>query len=122
MRHFHIINIPNASDEILTKIFDTILRNFLTAFSFNEKIIKFCTLAVASTIDMYNEVNKNLLPIPSKFHYLFNMRDISKVFQGILMARPYFVTDTAAFTKLWLHECQRIFMDRLCTPEDIEYF
>ena len=80
MRHFHIINIPNASDEILTKIFDTILRNFLTSYSFNEKIIKYCTLAVASTIDMYNEVNKNLLPIPSKFHYLFNMRDISKVF------------------------------------------
>jgi dynein heavy chain len=29
MRHFHIINIPNASEEILTIIFDKIIGDFL---------------------------------------------------------------------------------------------
>lgn len=80
MRHFHIINIPIASDEILTQIFGTILGNFLRSHNFNSSIIKQCDIAVSSLIDMYNQVNINLLPIPSKFHYLFNMRDVSKVF------------------------------------------
>lgn len=86
MRHFHVINIPNASDETLESIFSTILEAFLRGHKFNPNTIKCSRTAVNATIDMYNQVNKHLLPIPSKFHYLFNLRDISKVFQGLLMA------------------------------------
>ena len=40
---------------------------------------------VAATIEVYNSISAELLPTPSKFHYTFNLRDISKVFQGLLM-------------------------------------
>lgn len=56
-----------------------------------------------------------MLPIPEKFHYTFNLRDIAKVFQGILLTSPISVTDTDTFAKLWLHETSRVFLDRLCT-------
>ena len=46
-----------------------------------------------------------MLPIPSRFHYLFNMRDVAKVFQGILMTQSSAVPDSRVFAKLWLHEC-----------------
>ena len=35
-------------------------------------------------IKMHQTVAKEFLPLPGKIHYLFNLRDILKVLQGIL--------------------------------------
>jgi len=36
------------------------------------------------------------------------------------MCEPYKIADDDKYAKLWLHECTRVFADRLCTQEDIE--
>lgn len=36
---------------------------------------------VAATIEVYNTIRAELLPTPAKSHYLYNMRDLSKLFQ-----------------------------------------
>ena len=36
-------------------------------------------------IDVYKTILAQLLPTPAKSHYTFNIRDLSKVFQGMLM-------------------------------------
>ena len=40
---------------------------------------------VMSSIEVYKTVCASLLPTPSKSHYTFNLRDLSKIFQGVLM-------------------------------------
>lgn len=41
---------------------------------------------VDATIRVYSTITSQLLPTPAKSHYTFNLRDLSKVFQGMLMA------------------------------------
>ena len=48
-------------------------------------MIEYCPTMVQTCIDVYNTIQTQLLPTPSKSHYTFNLRDLSKVFQGILM-------------------------------------
>ena len=77
---------------------------------------------VAATIEVYNSISAELLPTPSKFHYTFNLRDISKVFQGLLMISPVKCKDQDTLSKLWLHESQRVFYDRLINEDDQQWF
>jgi dynein heavy chain, axonemal len=72
---------------------------------------------VAATLDVYDSVQKQLLPTPQKSHYTFNLRDVSKVFQGISKVGAA-LEDGAMLTRLWVHEVFRVFFDRLVSEED----
>lgn len=120
-RHFNVLCMPPASDSALTLIFSSILSGFLST-KFEGDVMKMCNGAVTATIEVYGKISEELLPTPAKFHYTFNLRDISKVFQGILMIKPRKCSSQEVFTRLWVHECLRIFSDRLINEEDQAWF
>jgi len=78
-QHFNMFCVPEASDGILENIFGTMLDGFLKAYNFAEGVQNLSSAAVKGTIDIYNKIAKELRPTPSKFHYMFNLRDMSKV-------------------------------------------
>lgn len=71
-----------------------------------------------ATIDVWLEVKKLLLPTPSRFHYIFNLRDLSRVFQGVLNCPLDVVNTCEHFLALWKHECTRVLADKLCRKTD----
>jgi len=75
---------------------------------------------VQSTIQFYTgvKIEKGLRPTPMKSHYVYNLRDVSKIFQGIAKSKSKSFRDNNDFIKLWAHECLRVFQDRLVSSED----
>jgi hypothetical protein len=49
--------------------------------SFAEPLQAACEPIVSATVELYNAIRAELLPTPSKSHYTFNLRDMSKVVQ-----------------------------------------
>lgn len=115
-RHFNIINYVDMSDASLCLIFSTILSNFLGTFEAN--VQEQAVGLVKATVTVYNTILDELRPTPAKPHYTFNMRDISKVFQGLLMSDRRRVTTGVHLGRMWVHENQRVFGDRLISEED----
>lgn len=76
---------------------------------------------VKSTIDIYFKISNDLLPTPSKCHYTFNLRDVAKVFQGVLQIKYDYLKSKEYLTELWLHEINRVFYDRLVEEKDRDY-
>nr|AML30859.1 axonemal inner arm dynein heavy chain 3 [Marsilea vestita] len=121
LRHFNFLSFNEMADESLFLIFHTILNATLSA-KFSEVVRECGKNIVAGTIEIYNSIRKELLPTPSKSHYTFNLRDLSKVIQGVLRADPGRTQALHSIVSLWLHEAMRIFQDRLINNEDRTWF
>ena len=89
---------PPPNEKVLAKIFGSIVSGFF--FDFPGDVQRSVDAVVKSTTEMYQEIAKKLKPIPSKFHYTFNLRDISKVFQGILLTHPVAIGSLEKLAKL----------------------
>lgn len=77
---------------------------------------------IAATFDVYQSAIQSLLPTPSKSHYVFNLRDFSRVIQGLLLAHPDKVLDQNKIIRMWVHEAYRVFYDRLNDDVDRRWF
>jgi dynein heavy chain, axonemal len=64
-------------------------------------------ILTTATIEMYETIVQKFLPTPTKIYYLFNLRDISKIFQGLLRAERKLITTKQTMIRLWIHECFR---------------
>lgn len=119
-RHFTLMALPNSSEATLSDIFTTIASNFLKHNNFKADMVEIAQSGalINATLAIYNEIQKVLLPTPDRSHYVFNLRDVSRVFQGILLARPMVHTKPEQLARLWAHETCRVFMDRLINESD----
>jgi dynein heavy chain len=118
-RHFNMVWTPDLSIRSMETIFTSILKGFL---SYTKGLEKFAPSIVKSSVDIYTKIRTELLPTPTKSHYTFNLRDLSKVFQGILEIKYENLPGKEILVSLWVHEASRIFYDRLVDEKDREWF
>ena len=121
-RHFHMLCLPPASGTVLRGIFEGILGGYIVAGKFPKETLQIVPPIVLSTISIYHRIADELRPTPVKSHYTFNLRDVSKVFQGCLMIQNKQATTAKAFARGWVHETLRVFCDRLINKSDRDHF
>ncbi|XP_041969812.1 dynein axonemal heavy chain 1-like [Aricia agestis] len=119
MRHFHYISFTEMEYKSKYAIFSVILkswtRNITDVKVREEPLLK-------ASIGIFHALVEELLPTPTKSHYTFNLRDLSKVFQGMLMMDPKLIKDENEVLRLWYHEHQRVYQDRLVNDQDRKWF
>ncbi|XP_076227546.1 dynein axonemal heavy chain 7 isoform X3 [Nomia melanderi] len=117
-RHFVVLTISEFEDKVMTMIFSKIVLWHLDTRGFSKEFDPCIDEIVLATLDVYKRSVRNLLPTPAKCHYVFNLRDFSRVIQGVLLSVPETMSTLTSMRRLWVHEVLRVFGDRLIDRND----
>ena len=122
-RHFTTFACSLPSRDILGHIFRSILGGHMK--NFDQSISKLKDKIIDATIELFKLITENpeFSPSARKFHYQFNLRDISRIVGGVMQSAPGLYRGAPdKFIRLWIHECDRTYLDRLITDKDIETY
>ncbi|XP_076648749.1 dynein heavy chain at 62B [Halictus rubicundus] len=118
LRHFNLFSISTFTEDTVTRIFTSIAFIGLQRNGFTTAAMPWIMEVVNATMNIFQNARNELRPTPAKSHYLFNLRDFSRVIIGCTMIKEESVDSKSMFAKLWVHEILRVFGDRLVDDSD----
>ena len=122
-RHFVTFNSTIPTDDDIDHIFGILATgHFNTAKGFNSDIPMLVQKLVPLTRIVWAQTKEKMLPTPSKFHYIFNLRDLSRIWLGMIGTQANIISSDGLLMKLWKHEVTRVLADRFINENDMKIF
>lgn len=122
-RQFCIFNCTLPNDASIDKIFSVLGEGHYNAKrGFSQEVRQLVKKIVPITRVLWQRTRANLLPTPAKFHYVFSLRDLSRIWQGMVGTLSNVIEKESVMMLLWKHECTRVFSDRFTLMADKEWF
>ncbi|XP_064890575.1 dynein axonemal heavy chain 9 isoform X5 [Columba livia] len=121
-RHFCVFALSIPGQDALSRIYSTILTQHLTSGNFSGAVQKSAQQLIALALGLHQKVAATFLPTAIKFHYIFNLRDFSNIFQGLLFSTPECLQHPQDLVKLYLHESNRVYRDKMVEEKDYGTF
>ncbi|XP_063093605.1 dynein axonemal heavy chain 14 [Cavia porcellus] len=122
LKHFCVLVLPHPPQSALHSIFEVHLGLYFSINNFTSDVQKCKDSIISSSLDMYYHIRKNMLPTPTKCHYMFNLRDMFKLLLGLLQADKAVVNSKETAALLFIHEASRVFHDRLMEKSEQTLF
>ncbi|KAH0517950.1 Dynein heavy chain 17, axonemal [Microtus ochrogaster] len=119
-RHFCVFAVSFPGQDALITIYNTILAQHLSYRSTPMVIQRLSSHLVTAALALHQKIAATFLPTAIKFHYIFNLRDLSNIFQGILFSTAEILKSPLDLVRLWLHEAERVYGDKMVDEKDQE--
>ena len=80
-RHFSVFAVSFPGVEALKTIYQSIVSQHVSQGGFVAQVQKSVDKIVTAALNLHQKVATTFLPTAIKFHYIFNLRDLSNIFQ-----------------------------------------
>ncbi|XP_062830069.1 dynein axonemal heavy chain 9 isoform X5 [Anolis carolinensis] len=121
-RHFSVFALSFPGSDSLSTIYSTILTQHLKWENFPGAVQKSSQQLINLALALHLKVAAMFLPTAVKFHYNFNLRDLSNIFQGIIFSTPECLKTPQDLVKLYMHESCRVYRDKMVDEKDFAAF
>jgi len=121
-RHFWCCSVPFPEQSALHTIYSTFMKGHFERLPFKSVVQEQISGIIKAALSLHGMVVSSFRKTAANFHYEFNIRHMSGVFNGMLNAKPAEFADAEKAVLLWIHESERIYGDRLVSPADLKKY
>lgn len=119
LNRFHVLGIAQPADAQLRRIYSSILYYNFADFD-GEEVKSEIENCVSFITSVFKDIvsDESLINTPSKPHYLFSLKDVTRIVQGISVIERSNCDSKMVLLKLLYHEHIRVYQDKMVTSED----
>ncbi|KAF5395439.1 hypothetical protein PHET_10739 [Paragonimus heterotremus] len=119
-RHFSVFALSFPDEAAVRTIYSTVIKQHFVRNSFPMVLVRAVDTLVDACLNAHNKITTVFLPTAVRFHYMFNLRDLTNIFQCMLFSQPETCNNLLSLVRLYRHEAMRVYTDKMIDVIDAE--